>query len=443
MTQKLRVFISSTMEDLANERAAVVEQLKSVNLEPVNAEGILPTGGNSWDVLENEIRSSHIFVLILGNSYGWIPEKGHGADKKRSVTHLEVSLARELKLPILPFLKRLKYTGKPERTKDEERRDAFREEVEDWEKGQFRTMFDLAQDLAPTVRKALLDIFFDNYLKSRVRVSFAASTAPPAGGATVVNSEIPPGLPVLPGTGGTLFAGAGMSLAAGYPTASLLSEHLCRLIKLPATGDQVLNRHRFAEIAEFAETRIGRKDLLESVKQLLDTPQPIGPTDAHLRAVKMFEVILTTNYDELFEEACRRQGVEYAVSTSSDQLLTEDVDVKHRVMIYKLDGTIGRPDSLILTDQDAASVANNKKFWDRVQQALTSKPVTVVGHSLRDTTSRNLLAGRNLDLPGVYVAPGLDPIDQINLKRFRLTGIRSNAEVFMSALSGFAPVARI
>ena len=66
MPQKLRVFISSTMEDLANEREAVVARLKAFNLEPVNAEGLLPTGETSWNVIEDEIRSSHIFVLILG-----------------------------------------------------------------------------------------------------------------------------------------------------------------------------------------------------------------------------------------------------------------------------------------------------------------------------------------------------------------------------------------
>ncbi|NEJ01296.1 DUF4062 domain-containing protein [Rhizobium ruizarguesonis] len=42
MPGKVRVFVSSTMEDLANERQSVVEQIAGLGLEPVNAEGLLP-----------------------------------------------------------------------------------------------------------------------------------------------------------------------------------------------------------------------------------------------------------------------------------------------------------------------------------------------------------------------------------------------------------------
>jgi hypothetical protein len=53
------------MKDLANERAAVVNQLQQFNLEAVNVDGLLPTGGSSWDGLESEIRASGLFVLLL------------------------------------------------------------------------------------------------------------------------------------------------------------------------------------------------------------------------------------------------------------------------------------------------------------------------------------------------------------------------------------------
>jgi hypothetical protein len=67
------------MDDLGNERRAVVGRVKALNLEPVNAEGLLPNGATSWSVITNEIASSHLFVLILGERYGWIPTEGYGA----------------------------------------------------------------------------------------------------------------------------------------------------------------------------------------------------------------------------------------------------------------------------------------------------------------------------------------------------------------------------
>ena len=73
----LRIFLSSTMTDeLENERAAVVQRLRLFNFEPVNAEGWLPDGGGIWATIERQIRESDLFVLILGERYGWIPKAG-------------------------------------------------------------------------------------------------------------------------------------------------------------------------------------------------------------------------------------------------------------------------------------------------------------------------------------------------------------------------------
>jgi hypothetical protein len=50
------------MKDLANERAAVVDELRRLNFEPVNAECVLPTGKGSWEVIEDEIATCDVFV---------------------------------------------------------------------------------------------------------------------------------------------------------------------------------------------------------------------------------------------------------------------------------------------------------------------------------------------------------------------------------------------
>src|SRR6218665_1617280 len=100
MSGKVRVFVSSTMEDLANERQAVVRQIEDLALVPVNAEALSPSGEKSWDLLKSEIETCHIFVLILGESYGWIPSEDAA---EKSVTHMEADYARDLQIPILPF----------------------------------------------------------------------------------------------------------------------------------------------------------------------------------------------------------------------------------------------------------------------------------------------------------------------------------------------------
>lgn len=46
MPSKIRVFVSSTMKDLANERDAVVRKIAELNFEPVDAESWLRKAGS-------------------------------------------------------------------------------------------------------------------------------------------------------------------------------------------------------------------------------------------------------------------------------------------------------------------------------------------------------------------------------------------------------------
>ncbi|WP_308814313.1 DUF4062 domain-containing protein [Sphingomonas sp. GV3] len=422
MPGKVRVFLSSTMEDLANERQAVVEQIADLGLEPVNAEGLLPNGATSWDLLADEIASSHIFVLLMGDRYGWVPTSGAGAGSGKSVTHLEVDLARISGLPVLPFVKRLKY-GTDSTSEDAVRRDTFRKQIGEWKDGHFRAEFDLALDLARKVRKALLDVFQDTYLKRAVRqvnsagskLTYEPATVPPEpAGATRLAEAL-------------LLAGAGFSISAGYPTASSLADVLGKRLGLSMNGPEMLARHSFAEIASFAERRLGRSELLEVVRELLDTPIPVNPTPAHFRAAQSFSTILTTNYDLLFERACAALGRKYAVATPHRPL----PDVAP-VMIYKIDGSIDDPDTLVLTHEDAARAATAEPFWNAVNKLLQTHGVIVIGHSVRDITSQRLLSTRNLKLPGLYVSPHLDELDSVRLETYGIDPVIATANDFLA-----------
>jgi hypothetical protein len=424
MPGKVRVFISSTMEDLANERQSVVQQVAGLGLEPVNAEGLLPNGAGSWDLLADEIENSHIFVLLMGDRYGWIPDRGPGAARDKSVTHLEVDLARASGLPILPFVKRLKY-GADSASPDAIRRDKFRKEVGAWEDGQFRAEFDLAIDLGHKVREALQDVFQDTYLKRAVRKK-ELSSAP----SLQAIDQVPPVPLAVSGTsaGSVLLAGAGFSISAGYPTASSLAEILGNRLGLTLNGSEMLARHSFAEIASFAERKMGRAALVGVIRELLDTPIPVNPTPAHILAVQSFSTIFTTNYDLLFERACQLTGRTYAVATPHRPLPGPAA-----VTIYKVDGSIDDPDTLVLTHHDAARAATAKAFWEAVSGLLNTHGVDVIGHSIRDVTSQRLLSARNLSLPGTYVSPYLDELDSIRLETYGLKGVAETADSFLTS----------
>ncbi|MEV4622849.1 DUF4062 domain-containing protein [Asanoa sp. NPDC049573] len=70
--QRLRVFVSSTLDELAAERRAVNEAVLRLHLAPVMFEhGARPHAPR--DVYRAHVAQSHLFIGVYGEDYGWIP----------------------------------------------------------------------------------------------------------------------------------------------------------------------------------------------------------------------------------------------------------------------------------------------------------------------------------------------------------------------------------
>lgn len=423
MSTRLRVFVSSTMRDLGDARRAVVRRLQSLNLEPVNAERMHPDGGTSWDVLRAEIESSHLFILISGETYGWIPDSGPGAGEGRSVTHMEVRHASTIGLPILPFFKALRYDS-PRGTEDANARDHFRSEIADWGVGRFRKEFAWSDDLEQSVADALLDLFQGSVLRelaSRAPVQSVPQRPWPR--ADFGHISIPSG---FVGHDPVLFAGAGVSATAGLPTANIMIELFGARLSLGVDGNQILARHRFADVAAALELRFGRSELERTVVQAFDIAQGAVPTPGHFAAVSSFRHIVTTNYDDLFERAAVEKGIPHSVIYPNGTTRGSGTDL----LIFQVDGSIANPDSLIITEADAARARAHGLYWDSIANAIGGRPVVVIGHSLRDESARKVLARRG-NGKGLYLSLTPDPMDDIIRQRFGLVGCVGTADDFL------------
>lgn len=431
MKNPLRVFISSTMDDLQNERQAVAKKLLSLGYQPVNAEAMSPTGSNSWDTIDDEMRECHLFVLILGEKYGWIPTDGYGAGSEKSVTHLEYSRARQLGIPVLSFMKRLKLG-----TKSDTGRDAFRSEVSDWAGGLFRAEFDWAEDLSDKVYDAFVDLSMNiqrkELLRRRDQAVANISTPPSTQPSPVTTLSVQPSSPVqnfskTRAGEWALIAGAGLSISAGFPTARLIVGGLVKRLWPTIEGDEVLARYTFDQVAGYFEAKFGREALSQAIGDMLDTPQRVSPSDAHVQAVKKFRVILTTNYDELFEQACEWSSIPYVVSTPTKPQAHE----AGKLTLFKLSGTLSDLASLRITASDLIGVTKSNYHRD-VCSSLSGRSVAVVGHSLRDSHVVSVLEDSNRSGSGVYVRPFAEPMDDILLEKFRLTSVCKTADEYLS-----------
>lgn len=436
MGTRIRVFISSTVEDLENERHQVINRVRQLNFEPVNMEGWAASAAPPWERIVKELESCHLFVLILGRRYGYVPESGTGAADGLSVTHMETRKARELKLPVLPFVKSLRYKAGP-KTEEEERRDRFRAEVSDWAAGGVVKEFDLASDLADKVAESLVEVLSDTFLTAAVQERSksvrALEPVPEGAGAESAPAYVPPELAeAVARREVVLLAGAGISLAAGYPSMRAMTETVTAQLRRELNSPTLtLAGMPFQEIASNIEAAFGRDYLRNIFLRAMSGPQGIEPTEAHLASVRLFDRIVTTNFDALFEEACRRQGVAHAV-------VEDYADARAPsggVTIYKLSGSLERPETLLMTERDVwDAYGDAPAVWEYLIETVTRSPVLVVGSSLRDTAVKMLFDDAEGAIRGHIVSPHINTFERLQYRRLNLEPVEATADDFFRRL---------
>lgn len=99
MNKRYQVFISSTYEDLKEERAKVIQALWELDCIPYGMEVFPATSGTSWEWIEKAIRESDYYILIIGGKYGSI-DKETGI----SYTQKEYEYAESINIPIIRFI---------------------------------------------------------------------------------------------------------------------------------------------------------------------------------------------------------------------------------------------------------------------------------------------------------------------------------------------------
>ena len=434
----LRVFISSTMRDLDTERRLLRRRIAELNFEPVNAEDIRPTGLGSWARIERELESCHLMVLLQGASYGWMPPDGPHGGEGKSITHLEYSKAIELDLPILAFQKVLDYEVDG-RQPDAAKRDAFRQQVGDWASGRFFAKWEHGDELPDLVVKSLVAMLSDEYQRTRIaaRNSIASRTDAARGvtpGAAASTGPNPVQLPRplvrdVASKKAVLFAGAGISLAAGFPSHSLFA---ARALDLVVAKDREYRADRaiFARLADLLMALGERDELLALVQTLIQPPGGVSPTRSHAAAVRLFPRILTSNYDELFESELASQG-----DTRAQVIGDIHADELPGRVLVKMHGTVSTPETLLLGERQTLMLDRlHPRLWRALVTELGASTVVIVGSSLRDISIVRLLEEVGRKLSGYYVSPTVHLAEERLLSDMGLVPIAIDADSFFQTL---------
>jgi hypothetical protein len=185
-----------------------------------------------------------------------------------------------------------------------------------------------------------------------------------------------------------LFAGAGLSAAAGYPSWVNLVRGVMDAAKvarpdLKVAGiEGLLAEGKLLEAAAYLRDGMGGDSFYAALRALLKdkevAPSPIHELLAHFR----FRAIVTTNFDQLIEAAF---GGSLPVATQKDAKDLAKYLGEETPFLFKVHGDIDRPDTIVLTAEEFAQVTiDNKAFKNTFSALLLTSPLLFVGYSHSD-----------------------------------------------------------
>ena len=183
---------------------------------------------------------------------------------------------------------------------------------------------------------------------------------------------------------GSVFVGAGASIAAGLPSWAQLVEPL--RAEIPDCPHSV----SFVDVAQFYENEFGRTRLTEKIRQRLEESAQ-EPTALHLSLIGLLRAgrIYTTNYDGLIEAAAKTNGLRFRRIVNTDPQVSFDRD---RLNIIKLHGDLEQPKSYVITAQDYESYFRKNPGLTRlITTEFQTGTVLFIGYSHNDLDLRMML----------------------------------------------------
>ena len=229
------------------------------------------------------------------------------------------------------------------------------------------------------------------------------------------------------------------------------------LSELLARGTNYATRYprqdprNLSRVAGDYEQQLGRQQLVADIKTAVTTGKAPSPA---LRALAEldFPLVITTNYDQLFEQALTRP-FDRCVYSPDDTQATRDVSgglpTPKRPFILKIHGDVDSPESIVVTDDDYIQFVlrmGDKEAFNPVplgvRFALKTWPTLFIGYSLTDYNLRLLFKTLRwrMDRASFPISYAVDPSpDELVVFSFTRGGNRQ--VIFLEhGVWGFVPV---
>jgi hypothetical protein len=100
----MKVYISSTYQDLVDHRAAVDRTLRRMGHDVIGMEQYVAEGSKPVDRCKADVRASDCYVIIVAWRFGYVPGRAATPPDGRSITEIELQEAQACGRPVLAFL---------------------------------------------------------------------------------------------------------------------------------------------------------------------------------------------------------------------------------------------------------------------------------------------------------------------------------------------------
>lgn len=236
-----------------------------------------------------------------------------------------------------------------------------------------------------------------------------------------------------------IWAGAGLSISAGYPSGKNLCEILLQNL---SKSDRELfdNNLLLPDLAEeIYRIKGNNKNWIIRIlkKTFLDSKPKTKEFHDKIALIPHFRTIITTNYDKLFEDSF---GDKAQLLLSNNHIAYVE---KNKTEIFKVHGDLSIPESIIITKSDYNNFFSLKRedevYWTVIKERLSTKSVLFLGYNLEDPNisvifekiSKTLMSHRK---ECFLIAPNLPQhkINDLGLKGIKY--INTTAENFIDSL---------
>jgi hypothetical protein len=155
----MKVYISSTYQDLVDHRAAVDRTLRRMGHDVIGMEQYVAEGSKPVERCKADVRAADVYVIIVAWRFGYVPGRTASPPDGRSITEIELQEAQASGRPVLAFLLDPEAPWPPNRVEAMGGAPGAGEDVSrlrallgtDYLAGIFRTPDDLASQVAAAV----------------------------------------------------------------------------------------------------------------------------------------------------------------------------------------------------------------------------------------------------------------------------------------------------